>query len=57
MRPKEGTKVELQRDISQIGLQVVFRRLFAGILQVAPRPDQGPTGPWAQSGVRGSHRP
>ena len=34
---KEGTKIELQRDISQIGLQVVYCRLFAGILQVVYR--------------------
>ena len=34
MRLKEGTKIKLQRDISQIGLQVVYCRLFAGVLQV-----------------------
>ena len=34
MRPKEVTKLELQRDISQIGLQAVYCGLFAGILQV-----------------------
>ena len=37
MRPKEGTKIELQRDISQIGLQVVYCILFAGSLQVLYR--------------------
>ena len=30
---KEGTKIELQRDITQIGLQVVYCGLFAGSLQ------------------------
>ena len=34
---KEGTKIELQRDISQIGLQDVYCRLFAVILQVVNR--------------------
>ena len=34
---KEWTKIEFQRDISQIGLQAVFCRLFAGILQVVYR--------------------
>ena len=37
MRLKEGTKIELQRDISQICLQVVYCRLFAGILQIVYR--------------------
>ena len=37
MRLKEGMKIKLQRDISQIGLQVVHRRLFVGILQVVYR--------------------
>ena len=38
---KEGTKKELQRDItniiSQIGLQVVYCRLFGGKLRVVYR--------------------
>ena len=34
MRLKEGTKIKLQRDISQIGLQVAYCRLFAVFLQV-----------------------
>ena len=37
MRLKEGTTIELQGDISQIGLQVVYFRLFAGSLQVVYR--------------------
>ena len=35
MRPKVGAKIELQREISQIGLQVTCYRLFADVLQVA----------------------
>ena len=34
---KEGTKIELQRDISQIGLQIVYCRLLAGFFQVVDR--------------------
>ena len=34
MRLKEGTKIELQREISQNGLQVVYCRFSAGVLQV-----------------------
>ena len=39
MRRKEGTKIELQRDICQIGFQIVadclqvYCRLFSGYLQ------------------------
>ena len=33
MRLKEGTKIELQREISQNSLQVVYRRFIAGFLQ------------------------
>ena len=34
MRLKEGTKIELQRKISQNSFQVVYCRFFAGVLQV-----------------------
>ena len=34
MRPKEGPKIELLRDISQTGLQAVYCRLFAGSIQI-----------------------
>ena len=37
MRPKVGAKIELQREISQIGLQVTCYRSFAGLLEVAYR--------------------
>ena len=34
MRPKEGMKIELQREISQNSLQIVNSRFIAGVLQV-----------------------
>ena len=34
---KEGTKIELLRAISQNGLQVVYCRFSAGVLQVVYR--------------------
>ena len=37
MRPKEGTNIDLQREISQNGLQVVYCRFSAGVLQVVFR--------------------
>ena len=37
MRAKDMTKIELQRDNSQIGLQVVDYRLLAGILPAVYR--------------------
>ena len=37
MRPKEGTNIELQKDICQIWLQIVCCRIFACILQGVSR--------------------
>ena len=37
MRPKVGAKIELQREISQIGFKFTRYRLFSGVLQVAYR--------------------
>ena len=37
MRLKEGTMIELQREISQNSLQVVYCRVSAGVLQVVYR--------------------
>ena len=34
MHLREGKTIESQREISQIELQVVYCRLFAGVLQV-----------------------
>ena len=37
MRLKERMKIELQRDISQISLQIIYCILFAGVVQVVYR--------------------
>jgi len=34
MQLEEGMKIELQKDISQVNLQVIYCRLFAGIVKV-----------------------
>ena len=47
IRPKEGTKIELQREISQIWLQLACCRLFVGILQAVCRLFAG----YLQSGI------
>lgn len=34
MHLKEGTEIELQKEISQNSLQVIYCRFFAGVLQL-----------------------